>query len=173
MRFQLKTPDQTFGSKRAAAFSLVEVMVAAVIAAIVLAAVFGGISKIFNLLTSTREDLRATQIIVSRLEALRLEAWGNGTNQPTQLFNTTNVPNFFTDYFYPLGLASTTNQGMAYSGSVTIATNLTFSSYSGAMALVTIRVNWTDSNYGITNQHTRAMSTYVSQNGIQNYIYTH
>jgi len=62
---------------------------------------------------------------------------------------------------------------MAYSGSVTIATNLTFSSYSGAMALVTIRVNWTDSNYGITNQHTRAMSTYVSQNGIQNYIYTH
>jgi len=103
MRFQLKTPDQTFGSKRAAAFSLVEVMVAAVIAAIVLAAVFGGISKIFNLLTSTREDLRATQIIVSRLEALRLEAWGNGTNQPTQLFNTTNVPNFFHGLFLPAG----------------------------------------------------------------------
>lgn len=160
----------------AAAFSLIEVLAAVVIAAIVLTAVFAGISGTFTLLNTAREDLRATQIIVSRLEGIHLEAWGSGTNQPTQLFNTTLVPRTFTDYFYPLGLNSTTNQGTVYSGTITITTNLNLNpqpSYANSLALVTITVTWVDSGYGVTTPHSRSMSTIIAQRGMQNYIYTH
>ena len=157
------------------AFSLIEVLAAVVISAILLAAVFAGISGTFTLLNTTREDLRATQIIVSRLEALHLEAWGN-TNQLSQVFNTTLVPRSFTDYFYPLGLNDTTNQGTVYTGSVNIYSNLSLkpsSSYGGSMALVVVTVRWTNSAYGVTVPHARSMSTYLSSRGIQNYVYTH
>jgi prepilin-type N-terminal cleavage/methylation domain-containing protein len=159
-----------------AGFSLTEVMVAVLISAILFAAVFAGISSNFALLTTTREDLRATQIAVSRLEALHLEAWGNGTNQPTQIFDTSLVPRTFTDYFYPLGLNSTTNQGTVYTGTVDIYTNLSLSpssSYGNTMALIVISVSWTDYGYRHPSTHTRTMSTYIAQRGLQNYVYTH
>jgi prepilin-type N-terminal cleavage/methylation domain-containing protein len=176
----LKDPPIDCGERparqREGGFSLIEVMAAAVIAAIILSAVYTGISDTFSLLTTTREDLRATQIIVSHLEGMHLEAWGNGTNQPSQIFNTSLVPTNFTDYFYPLGLNSTTNRGKVYTGSVAITTNVTMSpaaSYSKSIALVTVTVSWTDSPFGGNVVHTRAMSTYIAQNGMQNYIYTH
>jgi prepilin-type N-terminal cleavage/methylation domain-containing protein len=158
------------------AFTLLEVLAATVIAAIILSAVFAGISGTFALLTASREDLRATQIILSRLEGLRLEAWGNGDNQPSQLFNTTMVPRTFTDYFYPLGLNSTTNQGTVYGGTVSISTNITLkpaASYSSGIAYVVVSLTWTNRNYGVTTVRSRSMSTLVAQNGIQNYVYTH
>ncbi len=161
---------------RVVGFTLIEVLVSVVIAAIILGAVYSGISGTFTMLNTIREDLRATQIIVSRLEGMHLEAWGNGTNQPSQLFDTSLVPRTFTDYFYPLGLNSTTNQGTIYTGAVTITTNLTLSpaaSYGANLALVTVTVTWVDINYGVTNVRTRAMSTYIARYGMQNYIYTH
>jgi type II secretory pathway pseudopilin PulG len=157
------------------AFSLIEVLAAVLIAAILLTAVFASISGTFSLLTTTREDLRATQIIVSRLEALHLEAWGS-TNQASQLFDTTLVPRTFSDYFYPQGLNGTTNQGTVYGGTVTIYTNLSLSpssSYGNSMALIVISVSWTNSRYGVTTAHSRSMSTYISSRGVQNYVYTH
>jgi prepilin-type N-terminal cleavage/methylation domain-containing protein len=176
--FRYLKPSISISRRRAASgFSLIEVLAAVFIAAIIFTAVFAGISRVFGLLNTTRENLRATQIIVSRLEGLHLEAWGNGTNQPTQLFNNSMVPATFTDYFYPLGLnGNTNNLGTVYSGTVTVSTNLSLSpssSYSGSLALVTISVSWTDVSYGVTNQHTTAMSTYIAQNGIQNYVFTH
>ena len=149
---------------------------AAGISVIVIGAVYAGISNTFSLLNVSRENLRATQIIMSRMEALRLEAWGSGTNQPTQLFSTTLVPATFTDYFYPAGLNNHTNDlGTIYTGTVTITTNFTMSpacSYGGTMAMVTVTLNWTDIQNGATNNRTSSMSTLVAQNGIRNYVFT-
>ena len=50
------------------AFSLIEVIIAAAIVAIIMAALFTGVTATFNLEGVTRENLRATQIIVSRME---------------------------------------------------------------------------------------------------------
>ena len=169
-------PAPTNRPIRAAGFTLIEVLVSVVISAIILGAVYSGISGTFTMLNTMREDLRATQILVSRLEGMHLEAWGNGTSQPSQLFDTTLVPRTFTDYFYPLGLNSTTNQGTVYSGTVTMTTNVTLSpaaSYKASLALVSVAVTWTDIQYGVTNVRTRAMSTYIARYGMQNYIYTH
>lgn len=153
------------------AFTLVEAITAAVVVAITYAAVFSGVSTTFRLLQTTRENLRATQIIVSRMEGLRLCAWGND-----QLFNTNIVPTTFTNYFYPLGLKGSTNQGTTYYGTMQITTPATFvgtaPSYATNMASVNVTVTWTDAAYGVTNVHTRSMSTYVSEYGLQNYVYS-
>ena len=171
---------------RKGAFSLVEVLVAAAIASIILVAIFATVSTSFGILTVTRQNLRATQIIVSRLEGLRLEAWDQ-TNQLSELFNTGYVPPTFVEYFYPLGLNGSTNQGIAYYGSMNVSQltdpalqsevfGSTVPSYATNMALVTVSLVWTDSVPGIAAQgtvHTRSMSTLVSEFGIQNYVWAH
>jgi prepilin-type N-terminal cleavage/methylation domain-containing protein len=162
---------------RVQAFTLLEVLMAAAIGAVIFAALYAGISNCFSLLTTSRANLRATQIMVSRLEALRLCSWGNGDNQASQLFNTNVVPATFTEYFYPRGLEGNTNNlGTIYSGTMTITTNIPLNppaSYSPNMALVTVTVTWADGFAGRTNSHTRSMSTYVAQYGVQNYVYAH
>ena len=114
--------------------------------------------------------------MVSRLEGLRLCAWGSSTNQ-SQLFNTNIIPATFTDYFYPLGLnGATNNLGATFSGTMTITTNITLTppaSYRTNMALVTVTVTWTNGLAGHHNTFTRHMSTYVAQFGIQNYVVSH
>jgi prepilin-type N-terminal cleavage/methylation domain-containing protein len=178
MRINLKPVDgRKSPGQKSHGFTLLEVLISAAISAIVLAAVFSGISNTFSMLSTSRENLRATQIIMSRIEALRLESWGNGSGASggSQLFNPTNVPPTFTDYFYPQGLNNNTNNyGTVYSGTVTVNNNFTLSppcSYNGAMAMVTISVSWTDVMRGVTNNYSRSMSTLVAQSGIQNYVF--
>lgn len=159
-------------SRRAGAwaFSLVELMIAAVIMVIIFMSLFAGISSAFNLIGSTRENLRATQIMVSRLEGLRLCAWSSG-----QLFNPNVVPTAYADSFYPLGLQGTTNYGTAYAGTITVTTNFALNppaTYSNRLAFITITVNWTSNHNGVTNSHTRSMNTYIAQYGLQNYVST-
>jgi hypothetical protein len=168
------------GSKRfqrVRAFSFVEVLIASGMGLFIFAALFYGIANGLTLLDVTRQNLRATQIVLSRMEGLRLCAWGNGTNQPSQVFNTTIIPTTFTDYFYPVGLNGVTNLGVAFYGTMVVQSNITLkpsASYSSNMAMVTISLRWTNSGYGNHQlAHSQSMSTYVSQSGIQNYIYTH
>lgn len=169
MRLDFK--NKVGGGTAENAFSLLEVLIAAVVIAIIYAALFSGINSTFGLLQSTRENLRATQIIVSRMEGLRLCAWSS-----SQLFNTNVVPATFTDTFYPLGLNSTSNKSTLYFGKMTVTQNPGVSpaaSYASNLALVTVTVTWTNSGNGPAIQHTRSMSTYVAKYGMQNYIYYH
>lgn len=151
-----------------AAFTLVEVMISAAISAIVFLSLFYGISQGYNIIQVERENLRATQIMLSHMEGLRLCLWS--TNQ---LFDPDVVPHTFTDYFYPVGLGGFSSNDVVYTGTMTITTNPDSigTSYSPDMALVTVAVNWNDVQYGHTNSHRRTMSTYVARYGVQNYIY--
>lgn len=153
------------------AFTLVEVLCSAAILAIVCLALFYGLSQGFAMTQTARENLRATQIALTRMEGLRLEAWS--TNQ---LFNPVFVPPTFTASFYPLGLNDTSSTGAVYSGTMTIAPgpftgDSLVPSYNSNMALVTVVVSWQDVYYGRTNTYTRTNYTLVAKYGIQNYIY--
>lgn len=153
------------------AFSLLEVLIAVFVMAFIYAGLFSGVSTTFGLLQVTRENVRATQIMVSRLERIRLCAWNND-----QLFNTNIVPTTFTDSFYPQGMNGTANNGTLYTGTLTITPGPSMSpaaSYNANMALVTVTVTWTNGGNCRQNSHTRSMSTYVSKYGMQNYIYYH
>lgn len=184
---QTTTPSVRAGGRRA--FTLVEVLVSALVGAIIFASLYRGISSSYGMLQTSRANLRATQIMVSELEGLHLCAWGvtnmyNGTNV-TQLFNSNIVPTSFTNYFYPLGLNGTSNLGTVYYGTLSISrfsspasvqTNLfagTVPPYVTNMATATVTVTWTDGLNGQAHTHTRHMSTYIAQYGIQNYVILH
>ncbi|HEU5395840.1 MAG TPA: hypothetical protein VFV81_01645 [Verrucomicrobiae bacterium] len=165
---------QQFG-KPERAMTLVEVLIAAGLAAIILTSLYLGIATNFSILNTTRQNLRATQVMISKLEEVRLCAWS--TNQ---LFNSSIVLPKFTDNFYPDGLNNTTNLGVTYYGTITISTNAsafqaTFGTnkvaplYLGGLAVVTVTLHWTN-GFVLKVGHTRSMSTVVAQNGIQNYV---
>jgi len=154
------------------AFTLVEVLIAMVIAAIIFTGIFSAISSGTVVLKNTRENLRATQILESKMEGLRLIAWGTATNK---LFDVKCVPPKFVETFYPLGLSGvSTNQGITYYGTMTIKTNITLTpaaTYSSNMCLVTVSLSWTNTRGGALVPHTRTVSSYVAKHGLQNYVY--
>src|SRR5438445_12852186 len=59
----------------AAAFTLPEVLIGMGIAAIALVSLYGGFAYGFTVIDLTRQNLRATQIMLERLEAIRLFRW--------------------------------------------------------------------------------------------------
>lgn len=150
------------------AFTLIEVMLAVAITAIIFSAVHYGILTGFIYAESAREQLRANQICLARMEGIRLCNWDN------QLFNTTICPTNFIEYYYPVGLGVQTN-GVTYYGTLTFS-NVSMSpvpSYSANIRLVTVTVTWTNGSQGRPMVHTEQMQTYVARYGIQGYVYTH
>lgn len=165
-----------FGTARSG-FTILEVLIASLVGAVIFLALFTGMAQGFNLVQHERASLRATQIIVGKIEGIRLCAWGT-TNQ---LFNSTITPSTFTDYFYPVGMTNFNGSNIVYNGTVDIkGTNITFynasgiatttPSYSNFMARVIVTVTWNEVNHGRTNTYLRSMRTYVAQYGLQNYI---
>ncbi len=141
------------------AFTLVEVVVAVGVLGIMLVTLYLGISVGFSMTQSERENLRATQVMLERMEGIRLFTWD-------QLVDPTKNPPAFTNYFAP----SSINLGVMYVGTMTVTTNISLTpsaTYSANMRRVTVQASWTSRNV----THTRSMSTYVSKNGVQNYVF--
>src|SRR5204863_8890541 len=78
--------------RRAAAFTLVETVVASFITAIMLPAIYASLAAGFSMVQVSRENLRATQIIVQRMEAIRLSPF-------TLIQNPSSYPTNSTDYY--------------------------------------------------------------------------
>lgn len=152
----------TFRAKRLArGFTLVEVLVAGVILATISLAYYGALSSGFGLVQSTREDLRATQILMQRVEAVRLCNW-------RQLANFT-----FREGYDP-SAGSAPMVGTMYYGSVSTNTASSITnntSYKPNMRLVTVTLTWTNYNWNRPQAHMRQMETQVARYGIQNYVW--
>ncbi len=139
-------------------------MCSMVIASIAIAALFSAFSNGYAILRLTRDDLRATQILTQKTEAIRLLTWKELSNCPTS----------FQDYFYPPGLTNGT-QGTTFYETITPfgdPTNIpTSASYRANIHLITINVAWTN----IINQkavpHLRQTQTMLANDGMQTYIY--
>ncbi len=145
------------------ASTLVEIVTGVALLALMGTALFGGMSMSVSQTRLSREELRATQIMVERMEGIRLFNW----NQ--LLYSNSLCPSTFTTSFYPLG-DSTGNTGITYYGTVVI-TNVNFTpapSYSANMRAIIVGVTWT--NLGAP--HSRSMMTYQTQYGMQNYIFS-
>jgi prepilin-type N-terminal cleavage/methylation domain-containing protein len=151
-------------SRQLVGYTLVEVLCAVVIAAISAAVLFAGFDNGFAILRTTREDLRATQILMQKTEAVRLLTWPQLSNCPTT----------FQEYFYPAG-SGATNGGTLYYGTINAlgtATNVPDSaSYKSNLHLITISLFWT--NYVSSNAtiHIRQMQTLSAQAGMQSYLW--
>jgi len=123
----------------------------------------GGIISSINyglfMMRLARENARATQIILEKLETIRLYSW-------TEVTNVGYVPTTFTDVYDPQAPAN--QQGAVYNGTMTVS-NVNFSStYTDGMRQFTVTLQWVTA--GRIN-HNRTMSTYVAKDGLQNYVY--
>ena len=149
-------------SRSQTAFTLVEVMVSVALLALLFVSLYGGMSSGFALTQVARENLRSTQILVERMEGIRLYNWN-------QLVYSNWIPATFTAFYYPM-TNSGESPGIMYSGTMTVTTNPTLNpptTYGANMAAVTVKVDWVSAGV----PRSRTMTTYVSRNGVQNYVY--
>jgi len=119
-------------------------------------AIYASIATGFAMLQVTRENLRATQIIVQRMEAIRLSPY-------TFIQDPSNYPTNSTDY-YTSGKTNSVAYTVSYNwqpGPASLPP-----SYRTNMMLVTVNASWKSGAV----QRTRSMQTYVAKNGIQRYV---
>ena len=140
-----------------AAFSMVEVTVGMAIVATVGGALMTGITQGFFTMQMARENLRATQIMLEKVETIRLYNWDQ-INTPLFIAPT------FTNRYDP---NSTNSQGMKYIGWMTISDVPFSASYSTNMKQITVTLNWTTGQL----PRTRSFTTFISRDGLQNYVY--
>jgi type II secretory pathway pseudopilin PulG len=142
---------------------LIEVVVTMLAVSIMLVSLHAGFYSGFAVMQETREDLRATQILMQQLEALRLCSWGQLSNCPIT----------FTEYYDPYGTTNSTG-GTAYSGQIQVSSPdsvPTEALYRTNMYLVTVTVNWTNYSGGKSSPRNRQMQTHAALCGLQNYIW--
>lgn len=152
--------------ERCLAFTLVEVVVAVLLLAIMALALFAGFSTGFDVVRQARENLRATQIMVQRMEDIRLYTWDQVTN-PAYMKPT------FVDWYYPAG-TNTGTAGTCYQGSISVALPANVpSAYQQNLRAVTITLSWTNYPGGASSKaivRSRQMQSQVAYLGMQNYV---
>jgi hypothetical protein len=104
-----------------------------------------------------RENERATQILLEKVETIRLYNWD-------QINSNGFIPATFSATYDPQG---GTNQGLVYSGTFTIGPAPISSSYSNDLKAVTIGISWKTGEL----QRQRQVMTLVSRYGLEDYIY--
>jgi type II secretory pathway pseudopilin PulG len=146
------------------AFTLPEVMVSAAITLLVLLGLFGGISYGFSVTQISRENLRATQIILERMEGIRLYTYD-------QLISSNMFSTNFTASYYPFVATTNESKGLTYYGTMTFSDPGTGTYYNPNLRTVTVTVNWTNAYGNSLIPRSRSMKTLVGRWGIQNYTY--
>ena len=150
------------------AYTLAEVSISAVLVLTVFTALYAGMSSGFAYTQVLRENLRATQIMLERMEGIRLYNWD------TQLNSNNFLPSNFTEYYYPAIGGTGVGSGASFTGSLSVS-SVSLSpapSYASDMRQVLVSVKWV-SSCGPKKSlvRTREMRTYVARYGMQNYIY--
>jgi hypothetical protein len=146
------------GRKFLAGFSLVEATIGMALVGTTIGALYAGFTTGFFTMRMTRDNLRVTQIMLDKMETIRLYNWDQ-INTPGF------IPTSFTAKYDPD--APEGQQGHTYQGTVVITNAPLGTSYADDMKLVTVTLNW---KTGDLNR-TRQFSSYISRCGLQDYIY--
>ena len=152
----IKWTIKTCPDRSEAGFSLVEGSVAMGIIGIVFVALLAGFTSGFSVIRLARENVRATQILQEKMETVRLYNWD-------QINTAGFIPTSFTNSFDP----TNSSKGVIYRGTLTITNAPLTETYTNKIRQVIVDLNWTSGNVN----RSRRMTTLVSRNGLQNYIY--
>jgi hypothetical protein len=138
-------------------------MAGVAIVGISFASLYVGMASGFGITQSSRENLRATQILLEHMEGIRLHNW----NQVTQ---SNMIPTTFTTQYYPDGMGTNTGpSGVTYSGTIAVTAPVISPAptYIDKLRMVDVEIRWTSGDI----QRSRRMSTIVGRDGLQNYIF--
>ena len=141
-------------------FTLVETLVATVVAVTILSAHYLSFAAGLAIVTVTREDLRAYQILLKRMEAIRVSGY-------SQLTDPAKYPPSVTEY-YCEKYKTNGNAGVAYTVTYSAAAAPTTlpPTYRTNVLEVRVGVSWASGNV----LRTREMRTFVARSGVQSYI---
>ena len=164
----IKTSILSRVRRKLAAFSLMEVTVGLGIVGTATAALFSAFGAGFLTIRMARENLRATQIMLEKVETIRLYSWPQVTN------NTGFIPTTFTNKYDPVG--QTGNDGLYYYGTL-IITNINPAQmggmgdvapkYTNDLRMVIVRLNWKTGDL----ERTREFRSFISRCGLQDYVF--
>jgi prepilin-type N-terminal cleavage/methylation domain-containing protein len=146
---------------RKAAFTLVEVMIAVGVLGVMMASLYGGFVYAFSQISLVQQNVRATQVLEEKMEVIRLLNWDQLVNQPGF------VPTNFTAPFYASNPTNVSANSFTYTGTVLVASAPVTETYSPSLRMIQVQVTWTSGK--VARQ--RQMTTFVSQYGMQNYVY--
>lgn len=139
--------------------TLVEVVMSTAILAIVAGGLMGAFAHSFKVMQLARDNQRATQILVEKVETIRLYSWD-------QVNSNGFIPSTFSAVYDPQ--AKPGFQGTVYAGNLTV-TNVPYSaSYSTNLRQLIVALRWTNAG-GLP--HFRNLSTVIARDGLQNYVY--
>ena len=133
-----------------------EGLIAVAVMGLVFIAFYAGMTTGFASIRTTEENLRATQVMAEKFEAIRLYNWDE-----------INTPGFIPDTFSARYAPKSSNQGITYNGTIRIVQPPGVEPYTTDMRLVTVTLSWKSGNRTIS----RTLSSYVSRYGLQNYVY--
>ena len=151
-------------------FSLVEVMVGIAVFGVTCVSLYAGVTFGFNSVKLARENLRATQILVEKMEVIRLYSWDE-INEPGF------IPATFQATFAPGATVTTIGQGnkevvtpvegVTYYGTITVTNLSMWENYRQKIKRVDLTVKWTTGKL----ERSRSLSTMVTEDGLQTYVY--
>ena len=144
--------------KRQAAFTFAEVLIAMFVVSIMATALYAGLSTGFSSIRTSRENLRATQVMLEKTESLRLYAW-------SEINSNGLLPLTF---IVPFKSGGSTN-GLVYSGTVTIdkpTDTAVSANYAADLRVITVKLSWISQKRPCT----KTMTTYVSRWGEHGYV---
>lgn len=159
--------------KKPSAYTFVEVMMAVAVIGVMTVSLYAGISASFGVIQRTRENLRATQILVQRVETVRLYTW----DQLTTNSNPRWFPTNFVEIYDPLAVTNGVGSGISYHGSIGVTvppptTKIPATvSYRGNLALVSVTLRWTNTAGAGNIPHVRTYETLVAKSGMQRYVF--
>jgi hypothetical protein len=144
-----------------AAYTLPEVMMAVVVVGTMTVSLYAGFCSGFAILRQAREDLRATQILTEKVEAIRLLRWSDLTAR---------CPIQFSEPYDPAGDGT----GVIYAGTITTNTPPDVpatTTYLPNLVQVRVSLYWTNGTGASAIVRSREVSTLVARYGLQNYAW--
>lgn len=144
-------------TNQAAGMTFVEVMVGIGVLSIMAMSLYSGFTFVFAEIRLAQENVRATQILVERMEVIRMLKWD-------QVVNSTGfVPKTFTAPFYADNPAKPPLDGFVYTGTVLVTNCPSTESYATNMRIIQIQVSWRSGS--VTRR--RQMTSLISKYGMQ------
>ncbi len=138
--------------------TLVEVLVTIFLLGVIAAGLMGSFAYGFFVMKLVRENQRATQIMLEKVETIRLYSWD-------QVLTPGFIPNSFNDVFDPQ--APEGQRGISYLGTVSVQPYPLNTTYKDNMRQLVVTLSWTSGQ--ITRN--RKFSTFIAKDGLQNYVY--
>lgn len=132
-----------------------ETVVALFVVGVVIVALYTAITSGFFSIRLARENLRATQIMVEKMEVIRLLTWDQ--------LQAGIIPTTFIEPYN----AGNPNDPLKYEGAIAVETVTPATrNYHNDLRKLTVKLIW--SSNGVRRE--RELSTYIGRYGIQNYV---